>query len=575
MIKKITINKFRCFNSTSLNFRELTIMVGKNNAGKSTLIEALRIAATITKKFKNLNFVKSPYWVYGTNDVNNIGVEPSIANLNISQQNVIYLYEEGPANILVEFENNSKVEIFINSDMKIFALLTDENLNPIVNKRAAKNANIPIINILPQIYPLLEEEKKVKLTTVNNNINTRLSSRNFRNQLICYKEYFNNFKNLAEETWDGMQIEPMKTELFVDENINLIIRDGSFAAEVGWMGHGLQMWLQIMWFISRCEFNSTIILDEPDVYMHADLQKKLINLISYKFKQVIIATHSIEIISEVDAGNIVNIDKRKKLLTYATNLSGVQKLLDTFGSIHNLDIIKMFSSKKILFVEGDFTDKLILDKFYSLIFPKSKNSLDTIPSVYVNGWGGWQKVIGGNDVFKQNGAEQKVISVFDSDYHLDKDITDRYIDAKKNGIYLHIWKKKEIENYLLNVSAIYDLILNKKQKGEVSKEIILDKIKEIVDSLTEEIIGKYADEISSKNSKYKYSTNREKALEIIKKRNYDYFSMASGKTIMSKLSEWASSTFKVNINCKNILKFYKKEYLESEIIELIKMIDSL
>ena len=45
MIKKIKIKNFRCFENCEIDFKMLSILVGKNNAGKSTLIEALRLVS--------------------------------------------------------------------------------------------------------------------------------------------------------------------------------------------------------------------------------------------------------------------------------------------------------------------------------------------------------------------------------------------------------------------------------------------------------------------------------------------------------------------------------------------------
>lgn len=72
------------------------------------------------------------------------------------------------------------------------------------------------------------------------------------------------------------------------------------------------MWLQVIWFLTLFRESEIIILDEPDVYMHADLQKRLIRLIKNEFPQVILTTHSIEIMSEVEPEDILIIDKEAK-----------------------------------------------------------------------------------------------------------------------------------------------------------------------------------------------------------------------------------------------------------------------
>ena len=103
-------------------------------------------------------------------------------------------------------------------------------------------------------------------------------------------------------------ISPVHTDYSPDSSgqiLSFIIRIDSFSAEIAWMGHGLQMWLQTMWFISQCPNNAIVVLDEPDVYMHADLQRKLLRLVNPMFSQLIVATHSLEIIEEVTPDCII------------------------------------------------------------------------------------------------------------------------------------------------------------------------------------------------------------------------------------------------------------------------------
>ena len=63
MIKRLTITNFRCYKNSTIFFEGTSILVGRNNAGKSTLIEALKIISVITRKYKTLRFVAPPDWV--------------------------------------------------------------------------------------------------------------------------------------------------------------------------------------------------------------------------------------------------------------------------------------------------------------------------------------------------------------------------------------------------------------------------------------------------------------------------------------------------------------------------------
>lgn len=60
MIKQLNITNFRCYEQSTINFNGTSILVGRNNAGKSTMIEALKIISSVTRKYKSLRFIAPP-----------------------------------------------------------------------------------------------------------------------------------------------------------------------------------------------------------------------------------------------------------------------------------------------------------------------------------------------------------------------------------------------------------------------------------------------------------------------------------------------------------------------------------
>jgi AAA15 family ATPase/GTPase len=63
MLKTLEFDNYRCFSAHSLPLKKETIIVGKNNAGKSTVIEGFRLVGLITERYKNLNFHDVPDWL--------------------------------------------------------------------------------------------------------------------------------------------------------------------------------------------------------------------------------------------------------------------------------------------------------------------------------------------------------------------------------------------------------------------------------------------------------------------------------------------------------------------------------
>ncbi len=101
MITQLEIYNFRCYKHSTIHFNGSSILVGRNNAGKSTLIEALKIISSVTRKYKSLRFVSPPEWVLTEN---NNGVCPNVENMNISDRGIFNMYGDPPAIIKHNFQ---------------------------------------------------------------------------------------------------------------------------------------------------------------------------------------------------------------------------------------------------------------------------------------------------------------------------------------------------------------------------------------------------------------------------------------------------------------------------------------
>jgi ABC-type multidrug transport system ATPase subunit len=119
-------------------------------------------------------------------------------------------------------------------------------------------------------------------------------------------EHFEVFRTLFQQTWNGIRIsEFISEDSIYDDYLSLMLMDDGFVAEASNFGHGLQMWLQIVWFLSRTSSGNIVVLDEPDVYMHPEQQQKLVILLRDRFHQTILSTHSQPIINSCDKNDLL------------------------------------------------------------------------------------------------------------------------------------------------------------------------------------------------------------------------------------------------------------------------------
>ncbi|NDY71358.1 ATP-dependent endonuclease [Desulfobacter hydrogenophilus] len=576
MISNIQIQNFRGFYNHSLRFKKSCIIVGKNNAGKSTVVEALRLVSLITNKYRTSVYKKRPTWLDAPSGL--IGVSPSIKNIGINFDTIFFHYGSSPSIITAEFNDKNRITIYVGDGGKIFAVLRNSRGTIVKTRSKALKLNLTPINIFPQVGPVQKKEMILNSDYVKSNIGSHLSSLHFRNQLYLFPELFQKFKEAVEETWPSVTVKELIATGELDEKqLSFQVRNENFVAEVAEMGHGLQVWLQIIWFLTRVSNNSTVILDEPDVYMHADLQRRLIRFLRNKYNQILITTHSTEIMAEVGPEDILVIDKEKPESTYANTFPIVQTLIEQIGSAQNIHMARLWNAKRLILVEGK--DIKLLKIFQNSLFPNSDAPFDAIPNMSLGGWGGWNYAIGSSMLLK-NSLNQNIFTycIFDSDYHTAEEISTRLDQANDKGIFLHIWSKKEIENYLLIPSALQRVIENNLAKRTSSPSIdeIEQRLMTILSEMEESVLDAISSELLKQNRGWTAGKSNKEARKLIcdsKAQEESIISIASGKYVIKKFADWSQQEFGVSLNAIAIAKEMTAQEIPNELIKIVTSIE--
>jgi energy-coupling factor transporter ATP-binding protein EcfA2 len=579
MLNTLAFNNYRCFSSHFLPLKQETIVVGRNNAGKSTVIEGFRLLGLVTERYKFLNFYDVPDWLDLPKGFR--GVRVDLTGLNLSWENLFHRYQDPPASIKGTFQNGATVSIYLGPNGSMFSVLHGSDGYVARTRGQARSINLPKLSVLPQVMPLPKEETILRPEYVQANLSSYLSPLHFRNQLnLVYDDCFNDFKTLVENSWPGIQIIELQGKgAFHGNFLSLLVRDGDFVAEVSWMGHGLQMWLQTMWFLTRTAGQAIIVLDEPDVYMHPDLQRRLLRFIRGRYKQIVIATHSTELLAEADPSNVLIVDRHQMRSNFTTALPAVQRVLEHIGSAQNLQLTRLWNAKKLLLLEGK--DIKFLRRFQDLIFPESEQPFDAIPNMPIGGWSGWPYAIGSAMLLRNAiGDEIATYCIFDSDYHTEEERKDRLVDATNKSIRLHIWSRKEIENYLIVPAAICRLIGMRCDSSTKPPSVsdIEAAIDDIANSLKEFTTDAIAQEIFNKNRSKGIANANALARKIVDQAWTTFngrISIVSGKEILSRLSYWIQEKFSLSLGANAIAGEILRTELENEIIDVVTAIEKL
>lgn len=575
MLEELYLRNYRGFAEHRMALRAFTIAVGRNNAGKSTVVEALRLVAIVTERYRNLSYMPPPEWANLPRRY--YGVSPSLKGTEINFATLYHRYGDPPAVVEARFSGGEGIAIYLGGNEEIYAVITNSEGEIVRSKAVASITRLPLVSAMPQLSPLSIEEAPLTEDYVRSALSSPLASRHFRNQIYSLGQLFEEFQAMAEDNWHGLQVRSLEREgQGQDARLFLHVRNLDFVGEVGLMGHGLQMWLQVIWFLTRSRGAHTVILDEPDVYMHPDLQRRLVRYLRTRFQQIVLTTHSVEIMSEVNPEQILIIDRLHEESTFADNLDAVQSVLSGLGSAQNIHLTRLWGAKRFLLLEGK--DVQILNKIHNILFPGSE-SFQLIPTMQIGGWAGWPYAIGSSMAFK-NAMGQNVTTycVLDSDFHTPEELEERREEAARRGVQLHIWSRKEIENYLVIPSAIARVIGGRSgEMGAPSEEKILSKAIELSDSREEEILDNLGNEFFLRDRGAGHQAANRKArqrLRITRERDGNLLRLVSGKALLSDLSSWSSREYGVSFSFRGILASLKREEIPEEMGKVVTAIEN-
>lgn len=172
MITELHLTNFRGFEDHVVPLKPFTIVVGRNNAGKSTIAEALRLISLVVSRFKG-NLADIPArWEFPRN---RRGPHP-FKNLEINLQSVFHRYGEPPAFVRAKFSAGEIVEVTITRD-EIIARRTRSRL-----PRGAKSPGLSRVSLLPQVAPVARKERLLTEEYVRGALSSALAPLHFRNQ---------------------------------------------------------------------------------------------------------------------------------------------------------------------------------------------------------------------------------------------------------------------------------------------------------------------------------------------------------------------------------------------------------
>jgi energy-coupling factor transporter ATP-binding protein EcfA2 len=446
-IRRIEFTNFKALSKYSISLGEVNVLVGPNNSGKSTIIGALRTLDSAIRFARG----RAPTRVHFGEETA-IGYRIPNESVPISLENVHTDYNTAESRVTFHLANSNALALIFESDGGCVLLPTTSN--GMITSAAGFRREFAInLVIVPVLGPVEHNEKRRERATVVAGLSTHRASRQFRSYWHYYPEGFDAFAELVERTWSDMRIEAPEFDPATAE-LTMFCREGRMTREIYWVGFGFQIWCQLLTHISRATSDALIVVDEPEVYLHPDVQRQLLGILRDSGANVLMATHSSEIIAEADPSEIVMVDKRRRSGERLKNIAGVQRALESVGSAQNITLTALAKNRRVLFVEG-LDDFRLLRRFARKLGLQELSSGTGITPLRSGGFGSWQEIAAfAARIGEALGAPLKIGAVYDRDYYCDEQIRDVVTSLDANLSVSAILERKEIENYLLVPAAL-------------------------------------------------------------------------------------------------------------------------
>lgn len=507
-IKEVVLHRFKQFNDTEIPIEAgLSLVVGGNNSGKSTVLQALatwQFCKTLLEIEKGRKA-----WVSVAN-IQGIGMGivdftpmhiPSLAHLWTNLKSQKLQEPDGyTLKIKVVWERDDKIDKFLEIGLslandRLFVKTTTTNLTLAEVEDAKGNpidSGVPNIAYLPPFAGVTDREGRLTPAMRSRLLGQGLSGGVIRNAIFDLheanrsarsrlREGRTKIKNSdlaslrANDPWEILQKtmqEVFATELRIIpfneryhsylkvECVKGRMQNGVFAKHTKFAsrdlmveGSGFLQWLSV-YALALSPDIDVVLLDEPDAHLHALLQQQLVGqlkkIADLKGKQVLLATHSPELIRSYEHERILAIkDRRAKYLSKDVDKVGI---LAGVGAIHTPTLHALMQHRRMLIVEAESDERFLrlLARSAGIEWPKN-----LVP------WYWTGKHSERRQLFMQLSrdiVDLRAISIRDRDDEPDGtvsgDLIDKSFTNNTEGFTALKWRRRHIENYLLCTAAI-------------------------------------------------------------------------------------------------------------------------
>ena len=581
-IKSLRLENFKGFTKFEVNFGRFNVLVGGNNSGKSTLLRAVRLAYELTKLhfnrhkddhaefYSGRSVPKSllpvaqlrDLWPAGRMREGNKWI-PSVISVELATGHTLTFGIIGPWNAAT-----SKIE---EADLK--------KMNSIPSAVVDGFLNHPPEFVPASIGIVAEEEYR---TPARRSALVASGRHNeiVRNYLLdLTPEQRQQLSDLLNKYFHAKITVP-DFDAQKDQFISASYKSDEGDHDLYSAGGGFLQIVEVLAFIFRGS-PGVVLLDEPDSHLNSSLQHAFVDILEglavARNFQVLMATHSKEIINYVDPSRLIPIDRKSPKAQALKSETSTVTILKELGVIDNVDAYQIVKQRAILIVEGP-TDRELIPRLaakagYTLFDGQARVSI--LPAAGVD------RLSDGSGLqFVEHLLQHQVkcLLVRDRD-----GLTDdwRKSIAAKSKRPMFIWPNDCLESYLVIPSAIQKILAE--ELGEKAAPT-LKEVESLVSQTINNMQNDTLDRVASRLQDVEWRFNNHNRIDPAQAnpvartemektwvKGNNPLVLASGKTILSRIRDAIQKNWQISFGNARIIEAMGPNDVHQDIKDLLAL----
>lgn len=576
---RAVFRRYKALRQFSVKFEDFNVLVGPNNAGKSTIVGAFRILS----EGMRIAASRKPQYHQA---IEAFGYRVPLNDLPVATEAIFTNYDDSePATIEFTLASKDRLRLVF-PENNLCYLVCEPRTKAITAPGQFKRVYDAKIGFVPVLGPVEHNESLYQREAARLALLTHRASRNFRNIWYHYPDEFDEFRALVNSTWSDMDVEPPRIDHSYERPVlHMFCPEGRYPREIFWAGFGFQVWCQMLTYIVRAHDASLLVIDEPDIYLHSDLQRQLVDILKNRAPCVLLATHSTEIISEVEPGDLLVVDKKNRSARRIHSQSALPPIFDVLGSRLNPTLTQLAKSRRVIFVEGK--DFKLLSAFSRRVGLRALANQSDFAVIPVHGFNPPRVRDLSLGIEATLGVSVLKAVVFDRDFRSEEEVEQLLADLRRFAALAHIHECKEIENFLLVPKAI-ERALEKKilekaaRTGSAAKSC--DDVEETLRTLTDDMKSRVNAQFMSRRRQYLRAANPHLDPATIDQRMLEDFEkvwqglegrlrVVPGKDLLAALNRHLQETYSVTVTASTIVNAMNRDDVPESMLSLVSRLE--